>query len=390
MKKIIKNQKSKGFTLIEIMAVLVVAAAMATGIMYVYSSRIDNAKADTLSTLASTSLRDLSTAMTVKANNDATIATSLNDGLALQTGQVPTNLIKSTNPVQFISPWGYPMGYSAQLVSNGAGNVYSATLTVQNLSSRQCGMLASKFMSNNSIDVVTVNGTTVKNTGLNTYNSTQAQTSCGNNASTVTAATFINPVPSTIAVGGGTIAAKSPYLLSTYAVRPANMLGSCASFPGTSTIGNNDFCGCPNGQTWNGNSCIAITKLSNSAKYTWYNGQAYPTTAISVLSSGTIQPVGTAQSNTNMKACVGGQTFNYVNNDCECPAGTVWNSSQDASNTSGSGYCQAITVSAGQASGWASWNNGENRSDIRTGDVANGDGTYTNTTPAVYTSQTTP
>ena len=106
MKKIIKNQKSKGFTLIEIMAVLVVAAAMATGIMYVYSSRIDNAKADTLSTLASTSLRDLSTAMTVKANNDATIATSLNDGLALQTGQVPTNLIKSTNPVQFISPWG--------------------------------------------------------------------------------------------------------------------------------------------------------------------------------------------------------------------------------------------------------------------------------------------
>jgi prepilin-type N-terminal cleavage/methylation domain-containing protein len=388
MKNFSIGKKDKGFTLLELMAVLVVAATMATGIAYLYSSRIDNARADTLSTIAGSSLTAIAHAMTVTPNTSSTISTYLTNDLAVETGQVPNTFIKSaTAPAQLISPWGYPMTYSAQSVSNGSGNLYAATLTVQNLSSRQCGMLANKFMTNGSIDVVTVGGQTVKNTGLNTYNSTLAQSACSGSSTTVAAASYLSAVPSTIATGGGTLGVKSPYLLSTYATRPAAMLGACPA--GTSTIGNSDYCGCPNGQMFNGTTCVALpANLTNASDYVWYNGQYYTKEAIqNTLASGTVQPVGTAQSNVATKACVGGQVYSIVNHDCECPANTVWNSSQDASNTSGSGYCQAITLSAGLASGWASWNAGENRADIRTGDTGTPPNTTT-TTPSAYTSQT--
>jgi prepilin-type N-terminal cleavage/methylation domain-containing protein len=388
MKKFVLKSKNKGFTLLELMAVLVVAAVMATGIFYVYSSRIDNARADTLSTIASSSLNALAQAMTVSPNTSTTISTYLNNDLAVQTGQVPTTFIKNAStPAQLISPWGYPMTYSAQTVSNGSANLYAATLSVQNLSSRQCGMVANKFMTNNSIDVVTVNGQTVKSTGLNTYNSTLAQSACASTASTVTAGNYLTPVPTSIATGGGNIGVNSPYLLSTYASRPANMLGACPS--GTSVIGNSDFCGCPSGQMWNGTTCAALpATLTNASDYVWYNGHYYTKEAIqNTLASGAVQALGTAQDNVNTRACVGGQTYNVVTHTCACPANTTWNSSQDASNASGSGYCQANTLSAGLASGWASWNAGENRADIRTGDS----GTIPNTTtstPSAYTSQT--
>lgn len=383
------GKKTEGFTLLELMAVLVVAAAMATGIMYLYSSRIDNARADTLSTIAGNSLTAIAHAMTVSPNTSTTIATYLTNDLAVETGQVPTTFIQSTaSPAQLISPWGYPMTYSAQTVSNGSGNLYAATLSVQNLSSRQCGMVANKFMTNNSIDVVTVGGQTVKNTGLNTYNSTLAQSSCSGSSTTVTAASYLSPVPSSVVAGSGAIGVNSPYLLSTYATRPSAMLGACPA--GTSTIGNSDFCGCPTGQMFNGTSCVALpATLTNSSDYVWYNGHYYTKEAIqNTLASGTIQPVGTAQSNVATKACVGGQTYSIANHDCECPSNTVWNSSQDASNTTGSGYCQPITLSAGLASGWASWNAGENRADIRTGDTSLGSGNYSTSTPSAYTSQT--
>lgn len=273
--RMLKNHKTKGFTLLELLLIVSLITILITAI-YIY---YDKKRTDANVTLQLVYLENIQKGLdeVFRTSTDFSI---LNSTQAITWKIIPDPLIKNPNTIINLFGGSIDLGPSPAPISTFNGYY----IKLNNLNQKECSKLALNDYASK-IPQVLINGTNVKTIGQ-TFSSIDIPTVTANCASSSNNTIEFRGYPyNTNIVVTPSTAPVIPKQTDSIPAIGNNVSGTPTCTGGSSW--NNSFCGCPAGNIWSGNSCIALNSTPSSCQPGWaWNGNAcanLPATDPSVL-----------------------------------------------------------------------------------------------------------